>query len=287
MSSTIDSFVNKRKFYHKQDYILDEINNRLILSPKFHKELQKNQGTNLGFRKISGTYFGDIFETDLYKSKFNAYLRLTGLALPSFPSKYLTAGIFIEPKILEYIEQETNDVLQRFNPEECSFDYFKDNKFFGGLPDGFSKSKNKIYEIKTTSIKNFAHWNTAKDIPQGYVKQAQLYAYLMKAKTFEIVVCFLEDKDYENPNEFVLQKQNIKTFAFELDEKLARKEIAIAFMFWKKYLKIGQSPNYSNSQKNLTDILDYLRCSNAIEYKQLLSKWVDSGKVKLNENQID
>ena len=58
------------------------------------------------------------------------------------------------PRIREKIEESLGSHLETYDAKEYNYDYFKDNKFFGGLPDGYSKEKNLIIEIKTTNVKN-------------------------------------------------------------------------------------------------------------------------------------
>jgi hypothetical protein len=71
------------------------------------------------------------------------------------------AGNIIEPKIRDYVEQKLGQKYISYDPVKCKFDMFKDNKVFGGIPDGepvneegavdYSNDR-MLLEIKTSSI---------------------------------------------------------------------------------------------------------------------------------------
>jgi hypothetical protein len=54
-------------------------------------------------------------------------------------------------------------------------------------------------------------------LPKNYLLQAQLYAYLMKADKYSIVVLFLEDDDYKDPASVDINKRHLKNYRFTLD----------------------------------------------------------------------
>ena len=140
------------------EYILgDKINKKIILDSKFHNKLLLNKRKPFGYKKITGTALGDILMVDSFKSEFAAYARLCGLQMPILDPKYINAGVILEPKILEKVEQSLGEKLKRFNAQEYQYDYFKENEIFGGLPDGYAESRKKIIEIKTTNEKNYEY----------------------------------------------------------------------------------------------------------------------------------
>jgi hypothetical protein len=61
--------------------------------------------------------------------------------------------------------------------------------------------------------------------PIKYIKQTQLYAYLMNATKFSIVGLFLEDEDYEHPELLNISKRHLKNFDFSLNITQAKDDI--------------------------------------------------------------
>ena len=76
---------------------------------------------------------------------------------------FANAGNVIEPKIKDWVCQQTKINYIQYNPSKVGFDIFKDNKIFGGIPDGEPVDEQgkllypqaPILEIKTSSIDSF------------------------------------------------------------------------------------------------------------------------------------
>ena len=264
-----------RKYYNGNEYYLDKNEKKLVLDEKFHKRLFLNKRKPFGYKKITGTSLGDILKVDSFKSEFAAYARLCGLQMPVLDPKYINAGVILEPKILEKVEKSLNEDLQRFNAQEYQYDYFKENEIFGGLPDGYSRNRKKIIEIKTTNEKNYDFWKNV-SIPIGYIKQAQLYTYLMNAKSFSIVAIFLKNEDYEDPNSVDINKRIIKNFDFPLNVAQVQDDMKIAQEWYEKYTQTGYSPQYNELIDK--DLVEYLECKNVDEWTILFNKWIEQGK---------
>ncbi|ACF07199.1 YqaJ-like viral recombinase domain [Metamycoplasma arthritidis] len=265
-----------RKYYNDVDYTINFENKTIILNADFHKKLLANKvGSFSGFKKITGSAIADILEVDSFKSQFAAFARLCGLQLPVLDRKYVDAGIIIEPKILEMVEKALKEPLERFPAEKYNYDYFKDNPLFGGLPDGYAKNRKMIVEIKTTNIKNYENW-LAGFVPLGYLKQAQLYSYLMGVDIFSIVAIFLEAEDYKNPELVPIKKRHVKNFDYKVDVAQVEDDIKFCEAWFKKYTTLGISPQWKNNIDN--DLIEYLKCRNIGEWTTLYNKWVEIGK---------
>ncbi|MGL5205390.1 MAG: MAGa7180 family putative nuclease [Metamycoplasmataceae bacterium] len=272
--------LSKRHFYNGIDYNLDEINKKVILSEDFHKKLlEKKLWNKFGFKKIGGSSVGDVLETDDYKSQFAAFTRMAWIGLPVLDRKYVDAGIDIEPKVVDAIEKKLNLKVETYDPVKYNFDYFADkDEVIGGLPDGYIRDKKIIIEIKTTGEKNYENWNKY-GVPVSYLKQAQLYSYLMGVEDFWVVATFLKEEDYIEPKNFPIEHRRIKNYKYKINKAQILDDIKNIKDWYKKYTTSGISPQYHIVKD--ADLVEYLRCHNEEEYKILLSKWKDEGKLKL------
>ncbi len=269
--------IPKRHFYNNKDYKLDYDNKQLILNSDFHQKLLNNKLWNkFGFKKIGGSLVGDVLETDSFKSQFGAFCKISWCGLPVLDRKYVDAGIAIEPKVINALESVLKTKIQTYPPEEYNYDYFCDkDDILGGIPDGFIERDQIIIEIKTTGIKNYENWEKF-GIPNGYLKQAQLYSYLMGVKKFWIVATFLEEKDYLDPENYPIEKRKIKNYKYNINEEQVQDDIKKLKEWYKAYTSKGVSPIW-NENVDL-DLLEYLKCENEQEYIDLLEKWKNEGK---------
>ncbi|MBN3534571.1 MAGa7180 family putative nuclease [Mycoplasma procyoni] len=272
----IQDFLN-RKYFNTQHYEIDKIERVVRLKPEFHQMLLKQRGTNFGFKKIGGSSLGDVLLTDQWKSQFLAFCRMSKLDLPILDTKYIDAGVAIEPKVIDLISKKWNREVQTFNPVEYGYDYFRGkDDVIGGIPDGYIAQENVIIEIKTTQIKNLEKWESG-DIPLNYLKQAQLYSYLMNSPHFIIVATFLEPEDYENPQDYDISKRIVKSFKFKTNEEQIKDDIVKIKDWYYKYTDSGVSPKYN--ERLDAALLEYLECKNMDEWRMLLEKWADEGKI--------
>lgn len=274
--------LKKRHFYNGKDYILDETTRTLILNKDFHEKLyNKKLWGNFGFKKIGGSSIGDILlSNEKFKSEFSAFARIAYLNLPILDPKYVNAGIKIEPKVIEAIEQINHYKIQTFDPEKYDYDYFKNkDDIVGGIPDGYVEEKKLILEIKTTKEKNFENWEKY-GIPNSYLKQAQLYSYLMGVEKFAIVATFLKEEDYLNPENYPIKKRKIKSYKYSINKEQVEDDLNKVKIWYKKYTKSGISPKY-NLVEDL-ELVEYLKCRNEEEWLALLKKWDKLEKVKID-----
>ncbi|MBN0970841.1 MAGa7180 family putative nuclease [Mycoplasma phocoeninasale] len=268
--------IPKRNYYNGKEYRLDFENQVFIVNPEFLKKLQSHKpGTFGGFRKMTGSALGDIMQLTNFNSQFVAYARLCGFNMPVLDDKYIHAGVVLEPKILKKIEQSIGDKIHRYPAQEYNYDYFKENYLFGGLPDGFWEKKKMIFEIKTANEKKLEQWNEY-GVNLGYIKQAQLYAYLMGVKSFSIVACFLKDEDYANPDNVDISKRIVKNWNMIVNEAQVRDDMEACEKWFNEYTRSGVSPKWNPNIDH--DLVDFLKCENYDEWEALYLKWVKEGK---------
>lgn len=268
----------KRKYYNGQHYFIDEVNKVVKLLPEFHDILlNKKLWGGRGFKKIGGSSVGDVLLTDAYKSQFAAFCRMADIAIPVLDRKHVDAGIAIEHKVIEAVEQLTKHAVQTFPGPQYGYDYFKDkDDVVGGLPDGYIKEMNLIIEIKTAGEKKFDSW-VKFGAPAGYQKQAQLYAYLMGADRFSIVATFLRDEDYANPENYPIKERKLKNWSYNVNIPQAEDDIKKIKEFYYKHTQSGVSPQYKESLD--ADMLEWLKCSNESEWEELKQRWINQGKL--------
>lgn len=268
----------KREFYNNVHYQLDKEQKVVHLLPDFYNLLKtKKLKGRFGFKKIGGSSIGDVLEVDQFKSQFAAFCRMAWIGLPILDRKYVDAGIAIEPMVINAIEEKTNQKIQTFDPFAYNFDYFKDkDDIVGGLPDGYIANLDLILEIKTTGAKNFAKWNQW-GIPTAYLKQAQLYAYLMEAKQYSIVATFLEEDDYANPKLFPIKKRKLKNWTFKVNIEQAQDDIQKVKSWYECYTNSMTSPQYDELKDG--DLIAWLDVSSPEEWAILKNKWISEGKL--------
>lgn len=273
--------ISKRHFFNKKEYVLDLEKKVLILDKDFHQKLlNKSLWNKFGFKKIGGSSVGDVLETDGFKSQFVAFANMSWLGVPILDRKYVDAGIAIEPLVIDALNQVLKTKIETYDPYQYEFDFFKDkDDVIGGIPDGYYKEKNIIIEIKTTGKKNYESWNTF-GIPLSYLKQAQLYCYLMGSKTYWIVATFLEEEDYLDPKNYPIKKRKIKNYKFDVDQHQAQDDVNKIKEWYSFYTRDGVSPQFD--EKKDKDLIDYLLCENKDQYRTLLDRWKKEGKLKLD-----
>ncbi|TPE57347.1 hypothetical protein FJO69_01825 [[Mycoplasma] falconis] len=258
------------------NYDLDFVNKRLVIKPEIlGKKINNKIGTAFGLGKITGSSIGDILQVEKFSSPFAAFTRIFRCALPVLDPKYINAGVALEPKILAGIEKKLNVEIKRYPAHEYNYDYFKENKLFGGLPDGYIEKDHLVVEIKTSGAKNLENWDKF-GLPVKYIKQAMLYTHLMGEKDFIIVACFLEENDYINPYEVDVKTRKVKSWKFYVNEPEVLDDMQKCQHWYDEYVLKGISPTWNEETDQ--DLIDYLACQNQEEWQQLYLKWVREGK---------
>ncbi|TCG11498.1 hypothetical protein C4B24_01840 [Mycoplasma marinum] len=271
----------KRHFYNGREYSLDMENKVIRLLPSFHDKLKnKELWGRFGFKKMGGSSIGDVLETDQFKSPFKAFARMSWIDMPILDKKYINAGIAIEPKVLDLIASQPGvESVRGFDAKKYNYDYFagKDD-IIGGLPDGLAQPGNIVIEVKTAGAKKLDQWKRF-GVPEGYLKQAQLYTYLMGFKTYAIVGTFLEEEDYHLPSLYPIKKRRTKTWPFTINTKQVEDDIAFVKKWYTKHVELGVSPQFN--EKRDADLIDYLLCKDEEEWRILQEKWLAKGKINL------
>ncbi|VEU76970.1 MAGa7180 family putative nuclease [Mycoplasmopsis columbina] len=266
----------KKRAYNGQEYFLDEKKQVLTLSPQYHYQLLDDTKIMQRFKKFGGSSIGNIFQTDAFKSPFLAFCFIARLNLPPLQMKYINAGVALEPKVIEFLQQKfQNDEIKHIEAAEVGYDYFKNDRIIGGVPDGLIPSRKLVLELKAVGKKKRDAWR-AGNLPEDYKKQAQLYAYLLGYDYYSIVGTFLEENDYYDYDNVDFEKQT-DMFTFKVNKEMAQDDINEVKKFWTNYTQLGISPVYRLPRDN--DQVEYLKCHNEEEWRELFNKWKTMGKI--------
>ena len=219
-------------------------------------------------KKLTGTRFAAVLGLDKWNTPFKTWCAITKTYEDPFTeNKYTTAGKVIEPKIINYLNKayflnsvkSPTDIYGEDYFKKTFGDFFPESKIFGGMWDALvylDEEINAVIEIKTT--KRAEDWADGK-APIHYSLQAALYAYLLGVDNIVMVAAFLEDKDYEHPENFVPSVDNTIVDDFSLSERFPDFEDRIekARNWWNRYVVTGVSPDFD--EKKDADILKQLR----------------------------
>ncbi|QBF34509.1 hypothetical protein EG856_01015 [Mycoplasmopsis phocirhinis] len=268
--------------YNGRDYVLDTVEQVVRLKKEYHENLLNNKpGSFTGFKKFGGSSIGNIFETDAFKGQFLAFLHMARLSMPIFKKKYVRAGEAVEPKVFKVLKERFPDLdIQHIIASQVGYDYFKGHhEILGGVPDGLIPSKKIVLEMKSVQAKKQEIWeqNNNMNVPLDYRAQAELYAYLLGYKAYSIIAVFLEDQDYEDPENIDIYKRNIAQYNFKIDEIRAKKSADEIVKFWTDYSRIGVSPRYDLRRDN--KVIQYLECHNEQEWENLFNQWKKEGDI--------
>ena len=247
-------------------------------------------------KKLTGTRFASVLGLNRWSSPFAPWCACTRTYEEPFEdTKYTLAGKAIEPKQAEYMKKDyfmgnlitPTDVYGPDYFRKTWGDFFPDKVVFGGMWDYLLVDKKgkptAVLEMKTS--KRVEDWKD--DIPEYYALQAALYAYLLGVDKVIMVASFLEEKDYEKPEEFVCTDKNTITWAFKLSERypaFQEKYIDPALQWWKDHVETGISPVFD--EKADADILKVLRTNNLspeTDFQELV-KEAEEIKIRLDAN---
>ena len=229
-------------------------------------------------KKITGTRFASILGLNAWNTPFSAWCDMTKLYKEPFEeTKYTEAGKIIEPIILKYLNQEEYpgqvvDPQKYFgrNYKKVQYDFYPDEPIFGGMWDALLMGKNgprAIIEVKTT--KRAEDWEH--DVPLYYKMQAMLYAYLSGVKYYIFAVAFLEEEDYEHPENFIANKDTVKLLPFDLDKDETNQKMKFALKWYNNHVLGLTSPEFD--EKKDADILKELR-TNRVEASESIEDYL-------------
>lgn len=253
-------------------------NNRIILTPEY---LKKNLWR---FKKITGSRLLNVLGYNPMCSSFKTWCMMVNIYYEEMDEMLANAGNVIEPKIRGWVENKIGKKFTSYDPKSIGFDIFKDNKVFGGIPDGeiINDLDNdiSILEIKTTSIDSFEYkkinhifvlqkdqnnipiiksigtkkqkWydeNNKIKIPNEYLFQLGLYCYLRHKTKGLFAICFLKTEDYVNPEQCNINEREIELVDFQIDLIKFEKYIEMAKEWFYKYIETGISPEMNEEDK--------------------------------------
>jgi hypothetical protein len=102
----------------------------------------------------------------------------------------------------------------------------------------------------------------------------------MGVEDFWIVATFLKEEDYLDAKSFPINQRKIKNYKYKTNKAQIQDDIQTIKDWYFKYTASGISPKYNEFKDG--DLIEYLRCKDAAEYKKLLDKWSADGKLKLD-----
>lgn len=222
-------------------------------------------------KKLTATRFATVLGLNPWQTPFEVWCEITKTYQKPFEdTKYTLAGKAIEPKQIAYMKKAyfmsnlvtPTDLYGADYFNKTFGDFFNAEKIFGGMWDSLLYEDNKpdtVLEFKTT--KRAEDWEN--DIPEYYALQASLYAYLLGVDDVVMVASFLEDTDYDNPENYKPTSENTAIFPFKVSERypdFEEKYIQPAVKWWNTYVLGGISPEFD--EKKDADILKVLRTNN-------------------------
>ncbi len=232
---------------------IDTDNHVICFNPSYHG-------------KITGSRFLAVLGKDKYTTDFKAACLIARIYSEYEPTKYTEAGNTIEPVIRSYVRDNwkillkdrmslsDDDVITVEEPvamRDCNYDHFGSEPVFGGLVDGYVRlngSRKAILEIKTSSHRD--DWADGK-IPEGYLLQASLYAELAGLDTIVFAVGFLEDSDYDHPDEW--EPNDDDSLIVVVHKKDISEEMEYAEDWFRRYILKGMTPKWSEKDEEMID----------------------------------
>lgn len=213
-------------------------------------------------KKITATRFATILGLNAWNTPFSAWCEITRTYEDPFvESKYTAAGKVIEPKVIAYLQnvmfmdiKSPTDVYGKDYFKQTWGDFFHECEALGGMWDALGDDY--VVEIKTT--KRVEDW--ADDVPIYYKLQACLYAWLLGFDKVIVTVSFLNDSDYEHPEDYQPSYSNTKVYEIIVSEAFPAFEedyVKPALDFWTENVLTGISPEFD--EKKDADILKELR----------------------------
>ena len=209
-------------------------------------------------KKVTGTRFATILGLNPWSTDFEMWCAITKTyEVPFEDTIYTVAGKTIEPKQAKYMKRSYGmDLISPTDRYGADYfnktygDFFSENKTLGGMWDYLATDEegkvDTVLEMKTT--KRAEDW--ADDIPEYYALQAALYAYLLGIDKVVMVASFLEEKDYDKPENFKPSIKNTITVEFKLSERYPdfKDKVERVEKWWNEHVKTGISPVFDEKR---------------------------------------
>lgn len=266
---------------NNEDFVIK--NDQIFLNKDY---LEKNKKL---FKKITGTRFSSILNLSHYVSPFKTWTIMVNIFKDVMDPTLVKVGNAVEPKVREYVEQQLGCKYLCYDPFAIKWDVFKENKYFGGIPDGeplnehqrIDYSQFPMLEIKTSSIDSFVYkkvnnalqmqkddngyplikekgqkmrsWfnnNNQIQIPVEYQYQLGLYLYLRNINKGLFAITFLRPEDYVHPENYNANDHEIFMVNVDvIDKQEIAKQVRFAEEWYKKYIETGISPKMDANDK--------------------------------------
>ncbi len=266
---------------NNEDFIIE--NDQIFLNKEY---LEKNRKL---FKKITGTRFSSILNLSQYVSPFKTWTIMVNIFKDVMDPTLAKVGNVVEPKVREYVEKQLGCKYLCYDPIAIKWDVFKENKYFGGIPDGepinnqqeIDYSKFPMLEIKTSSIDSFVYkkvnnalqmqkdengyplikekgqkmrsWfdaNNQIQIPIEYQYQLGLYLYLRNIKKGLFAITFLTQEDYVHPENYNVDNHEIFMINVDfINVQEMDRQVKFAEEWYKKYIETGVSPKMTDNDK--------------------------------------
>lgn len=229
-------------------------------------------------KRLTGTRFASVLDLNRWNTPFQTWCEITkAYNEPFVGNKYTEAGKAIEPKQIAYMREsyDMDDLIDPHDvwgedPFSMTYGNFYRHPIFGGMWDallvdraawdgsaeGLVGNVGAVLEFKTT--KRAEDW--AEDVPEHYALQAALYAWLLECDNVIMVASFLEDGDYDHPEDYVPSAENTATFEFALSERyptFVEDYVNPAIDWWNAHVETGDSPAFD--EKADADYLKEMR----------------------------
>lgn len=236
--------------------------------------------------RITGHRISTILGVNKWSTPFQAWCEITKLLKAPFePTKYTEAGKAIEPKIIEYVAQKYPNVMSIEDYYGNNFEQYRWNNFsdesniFGGVIDAVStrndmKTIAMICECKTSSKPQ--DW-TNNQVPVDYLLQGALYSYLKGLDRVLFACSFLQEMDYNHPENFVVNDDNtilvvkkLSDILIDIDGEYLNIEEVMKYgeAWWNKYIETGISPEFDEVKDK--EYLKEIRKSKPCEDNELI-----------------
>lgn len=217
-------------------------------------------------KKLTGTRLAGVLGLNRWTTPFQIWCEVTKTWQKPFDdTKYTLAGKAVEPKQIAYMREAygMDDLIDPHDvwgadPFSKTYGNFYRHPVLGGMWDALLVDKDRwdgsadglrgctdaVLEFKTT--KRAEDWADGA-IPEYYAMQAALYAWLLGCDDVIMVVSFLQEGDYDRPEEFAPSAANTATREFKVSERypsFERDVVGKALAWWELHVETGDSPEY-------------------------------------------
>lgn len=252
--------------------------------------------------RITGHRMASVLGLNEYQSEFGAWCEITKLVkLPFEDNKYTIAGKIIEPKLINYAKAKfpnTMSIEEYYGNNFKAYQYnnfINDSNIFGGVMDAVCteddmKTLTAIIECKTSSKPHLWENN---NVPIEYLLQGAEYVYLKDLDRIVFICAFLQDNDYNHPENFVPDESNtifvvkkLKDIVVEVNGKLMSFQEVIDYCeeWWHKYIETGISPEFD--EKKDKQYLDIIRTSSPAKDNDLDTLCTHAEELKKEINEL-